>query len=211
MSTRILTGALVAGYVLAGAAAANAAPIDHLIVTDPGLITGTGEAFNEPGGLGFDLFGAGTSTIPGAPGSLEVLVPLADVSFGGGAFTGSGVLDVYDGLPFDPFLGGASLVNAGFALNVSGTDDRIDLLFDGLSGAGAAAFDRFALVSLFGEFGDDPFGTGFGDFSNPSIGIPVDVTFSISAAEVPAPAGLAVMVTGLVGLGALGHRRRSAA
>ena len=86
-------------------------------------------------------------------------------------------------------------------MNPGGTD-KIELLFGHLDGASAGAFRPLALMSLIGEFGDDPLGAGFGSFAHP-----VDVEVSLLSA-IPLPASLLLLLSGIGGLSALRLTRR---
>jgi hypothetical protein len=98
------------------------------------------------------------------------------------------------------FLSG-DLTKVGFQVNPAGAD-KLELLFGKLDGDAAGAFQPLALMSLVGEFGDDPLGAGFGSF-----GHPVDVQVSLLSA-IPLPASLLMLLSGIGGLSVIRLRRR---
>ena len=140
------------------------------------VISGVGVAFHDPV-LGFDLLGDGaaSSTAPAAATDLLVTVPFADLTPapGGALFvTRSGG---------HSFLSG-DLAKVGFEVNPTGSD-KLELLFGKLNGDAAGAVQPLALLSLTGEFGDDPLGAGFGSFADPvevQVSEPVNQTVRVT-------------------------------
>ena len=122
--------------------------------------------------------------------------PFADL-----APTPTGALFVTQGGTGASFLSG-DLWRVGYVIDPGG-DDTLELWFRDLDGAAASAFLPFALVSVTGEFGDDPIGAGFGAFAEP-----VEVGFTVLSA-IPLPAALPMLLSGLAGLFALRRSRRS--
>ena len=189
-----LTAALLAAAVAGPAAAATLG----IPTRGAPVISGAGVAFHDPL-LGFDLLGDGhaASTSPALASDLLVTVPFADL-----APTPKGALFVTTGSG-QSFLSG-DLTKVGFEVNPIGAD-KIELLFGKLDGASAGAFQPLALLSLIGEFGDDPIGTGFGSFDHP-----VDVNVSVLSA-IPLPASLLMLLLAVGGLCACRLARRPSA
>jgi hypothetical protein len=180
---------LLAAALAAAATGATAATLGIPTRAAP-ILSGVGVAFHDPL-LGFDLLGDGaaSSTAPAAATGLLVTVPFADLGP-----APNGALFVTEG--GEPFLSG-DLAKVGFEIDPIGAD-KIELLFGNLDGASAGAFRPLALMSLVGEFGDDPLGAGFGSFADP-----VDVDVAVLSA-IPLPASLPMLILGVGGL--LGFR-----
>jgi hypothetical protein len=184
----MLPAILLLAATLAAATGAAAATLG--IPTRPApVLSGVGVAFHDPA-LGFDLLGDGaaSSTAPAAATGLLVAVPFADLGP-----APSGALFVTEA--GQSFLSG-DLAGVGVEVDPIGAD-RIELLFGHLDGAAADAFRPLALLSLVGEFGDDPLGAGFGSFADP-----VDVQISVLSA-IPLPATLLLLLSGIGGLSVL--------
>lgn len=162
-------------------------------------VTGAGGAAMIPG-LGFLLEAEGaTATAPAAATGLSVIVPFADpIALLGALF----VLDAQA----EDFLSG-DLTAVGFETTPG--EDRLEFLFENLSGAASPFYGWGALLEVWGEFGDDPFGMGFG-----SLDTPEDVTFALRPAVSPVPLTLpfGYLAAGLgifSGLGALRRRNHT--
>jgi hypothetical protein len=195
---RCVNLAIGAGLLTAAAAGpALAATLGFPIRPAP-VISGVGAAFHDPL-LGFDLLGNGlaTSTAPAPADNLLVAVPFADLGP-----TPNGALFATQGGTGLSFLSG-DLWQVSYTVDPGG-DDTLKLLFRNLDGAAASASLPLAILSMTGEFGDDPIGAGFGSFA-----APVEVDFAVSSA-VPVPAGLPMLLSGLAGLFALRSLRRPA-
>lgn len=203
----VVAAALFGALTTMSAGAASAASLGLTAAAAP-VISGQGEALNDPFdpitnpiGFGFGLFGAiggATSTMPTATG-LTVNAN-ADFDFVNGA------LFVTDALG-SKFLSG-DLIDVGFTTSNEEFTDTIELLFGNLDGSAAGSFGMQVLLTLFGEFGmegDDPITNGFASFDDPAF-----VSFSIApVAAIPLPASAPLLLTALVGAGFFARRRRS--
>jgi hypothetical protein len=206
MMKTVAAAALVGALATMSAGGASAASLGLAVAAGP-LISGQGDAFHDPLGLGFDLLGApggASSSAPAVAIDLDVFVPSAFLDLSGPFFGGALFVRRPD---FSDFLSG-DLVDVGFVTSDQEFTDTIELLFGNLGGSAAGAFGTRVLLTLFGEFGmegDDPIVNGFASFDDPAF-----VSFTIAPiAAIPLPATAPLLLTALVGAGFLARRRGS--
>ncbi len=177
------------------------------------LLSGSAEAYysDDPFGFGPGAFefwlndaqgtGSYTSngTAPASASNIELRNTGLDVIGGALAWTG------FEGSVPQEYISG-SITDAMFALDTDpmGTD-VIQLTLSELEGILAPAYGSRAILSLTGEFGDDPLGSGFGDFFSP---VAVDYTL---AKPVPLPASLPLAAAGLAVLAIVRRRAKTQA
>jgi hypothetical protein len=199
-SKTFAAAALLAGAVLA--APASAASLGLTI--DPTIsISGSAQAENDPSFIGFNVTSTGGLAGAGFGGDPAPL-DLSLFDFAAGPVPGGAEFAVSD---VAPVLTSAALIATAASSDAAvDGDDVIELLFGSLGGSAAGAFGERALVTLVGEFGEDPFGIGFAFTPVAFSANPVT-----TPAPIPLPAGLPLILTGLGALGALrlAGRRRS--
>jgi hypothetical protein len=188
--------AAIAACWLAGLGAPAGAATLGLTTYSTPEIAAMISVFNDPGG--FNLYGEGTGTL-----TLSGVVTPIDVTLtaeiGTDGTPVSGAFSAIDGA-LATVLDSGPLTGVGFINN--GTNDVIELVFSAPTGSAAADFGTQVLARLFGDFGDDPFGAGFGDFFTPVSG-----SMTLNSVAVPLPAGGALLLAGLSALAGLRRRR----
>lgn len=163
---------------------------------------------NNPVGV-FSLTLDGLNPDASSDATVSISVAEADLFTDSGAnnrleFFALSIDSLFLGVLFDRSTSNEALINAGLAASVSanivaatGTTDAISLMFD-IPLAEFAPLISDGSLTFFFDFSDDP---GVGAFLDPEV--------SVSYA-VPLPGGLALLLTGLAGLGCL-RRLRAAA
>jgi hypothetical protein len=189
--------AAIAACCLAGLGAPAGAATLGLTTYSPPEIAAMISVFNDPGG--FNLYGEGTGTLTLASGASSIDFTVTAV-IGSDGTPANGMFQAF-GAEDEMMLESTSLIGVGFIDNASG-DDVIELLFELPSGSASTAFGPLALARMFGQFGSDPFGAGFGDFVTP-----VEASMTLNPVVIPLPAGGALLLTGLGALAGLRRRR----
>lgn len=190
MKKLLLAAALFATSAFSSQAATLGLDTDPTIAIQDSFVDVSNDPFF---GLTVSGFGPSTSTgLAGAGDGLFVSVFGTD-------------LDVFGF--FGPSELTGTLSDTGFVSSPYTGADTLELLFDITGGTLASSFGDFALMTIVGEFGSDPFGAGFA----PTFGSLTLNPVTSAVAPVPLPAALPMLVAGLGGLVAIRRRKTKAA
>ena len=195
--------AIALAAVAPRAEAATASPLLGVPLAETPEATFSGDSFFDlnpfPPVPAPPLFSVSASSAAGLPssGSLDLLV-----NGGLDVTLGLTVTESTQGGPVS-FLIADTLLDFAALTRTGVNNDRIELLFGGVTGPASAAFGPRVLLALVGEFGPDPLGAGFG--SALGGGVAIEATLS-SVVPLPGSAWMMIAAAGAVVL--IGRRRR---
>jgi hypothetical protein len=197
------TAAILTAAACAMTQTANAAPLDLETITPTfTAANSTVEFFEDFPSLGEGELLAFGATITAADGVNPIAPATIDFTFGfpltDPTDNPSGFFDVVDG-SFSSVLSGDTVLALGFSENL------VEVQFGNHTGSAGTDFNDSVLLSIAfaDDLGADPFGALVG-------GGFYDATLTLAnVAEVPAPAALPLLLTGLAGLALFRKRART--